>query len=72
MAEAEHISLDYIFPKIQAILDRNHSQRAKREIKKFPSDSNPERLNFACPICGDSQKSDYKKRGNLYFAGSGY
>jgi hypothetical protein len=26
-----------------------------------------ERLNFACPYCGDSIKDNNKKRGNIYF-----
>ena len=25
-----------------------------------------ERLNFACPYCGDSVKDNHKKRGNIY------
>jgi len=28
-----------------------------------------DRLNFACPYCGDSHENPYKKRGNLYFEG---
>jgi hypothetical protein len=57
---------DYIQAKIQNILNKSHNIKAKTEIKRFPSEKNPDRLNFSCPICGDSQKSIYKKRGNLY------
>ena len=64
--ENEKLSLDYIQSKIQNILNKAQNREGKKKIKRFPSESNPDRLNFACPICGDSQKSDYKKRGNLY------
>jgi len=60
------INLDYIKSKVQKILDKTHKSNPKKVIKSFPNDSNPDRLNFACPVCGDSQKSDYKKRGNFY------
>ena len=55
---------EYIKNIIQNILNNNHTVSQKKLIKQFP-----ERLNIACPICGDSTKSDgiYKKRGNLYF-----
>ena len=43
-------------------------------IKRFPGDKlrqkindiNPDKLNFACPFCGDSDKDPKKKRGNLH------
>lgn len=58
-------SLDknYIKGLVQYILDNNHDDIRKTKIKEFP-----ERLNFSCPICGDSCKSSGygKKRGNLY------
>jgi transcription elongation factor Elf1 len=60
------LDIKYIENKIYNILNKTHKEGAKRQIKRFPSESNPERLNFACPYCGDSQKSVYKKRGNLY------
>ena len=66
MPEIESIDIDYLESKIQSILDRNHSESAKKVIKRFPSETNPERLNFACPICGDSQKKSWNKRGNLF------
>jgi hypothetical protein len=53
---------DYIKNKIQKILNNTHNNPNKREIKEFH-----DRLNFACPICGDSNKVSTKKRGNLYF-----
>jgi len=57
-------SLDknYVRKLVQDILNKSHSDIQKRDIKEFP-----ERFNFACPICGDSQKTSQKKRGNLYF-----
>ena len=62
----DSLSLDFLKSKVQNILDKTHKSNPKKVIKSFPNDSNPNRLNFACPICLDSAKSDYKKRGNLY------
>lgn len=64
--QSSDLNLDYIKSKIQSILDKSHKTNAKKTIKSFPNDTQPDRLNFACPVCGDSAKSDYKKRGNLY------
>lgn len=60
------LDLNYIKSKIQNILNKSHKSQHRKIIKSYPNDTNPERLNFACPICGDSAKSDFKKRGNLY------
>jgi hypothetical protein len=60
------INIESIESKIQSILDSNHKLEQKKKIKKYPNLSNPNRLNFACPICGDSEKFHSKKRGNLY------
>jgi hypothetical protein len=57
----EGIDVTYIKQKIQNIIEREHSNSEKKRIKSFN-----DRLNFACPICGDSEKSNSKKRGNLY------
>lgn len=40
--------------------------------KQQVDDSNDRKLNFACPICGDSHKKSSKKRGNLYFDTEAY
>lgn len=48
--------------------------------KRFPNniekqrldDSNDRKLNFACPICGDSHKKSSKKRGNIYLDSGAY
>jgi len=61
------INIDFIESKIQHILNKEFINiEQKKRIKRFPTNSNPERLNFACPICGDSEKFAHKKRGNLY------
>jgi len=48
-------------------------------IERFPSDfekqqpyPREERLNFACPYCGDSAKDSRKKRANIYYKGYGF
>jgi hypothetical protein len=52
----------YIKSIMQKILDKEFSNINKRRIDEYA-----DRLNCACPYCGDSSKSVYKKRGNLYF-----
>jgi len=54
---------DYILLKLQNILNKIHIDTEKKKIIKHSS-----RFNFACPICGDSQKYNgrHKKRGNFY------
>jgi len=47
---------------------RFHDDFEKQKI----DDSNDRKLNFACPICGDSHKKSSKKRGNLYFDSEAY
>lgn len=46
---------------LQKILNERHSFGEKRII-----DPKHERLNFACPYCGDSAHDHFKKRGNIY------
>lgn len=46
--------------KISSILRENFSGE-KTNIRIYN-----DRLNFACPYCGDSHENPYKKRGNLY------
>lgn len=58
-----HMEIDkkYIREKIQSILDRVHQEPEKRRIRETEKS-----LEFACPICGDSEKNVRKKRGTLY------
>lgn len=51
----------YIKGLVQKILNKEFSNVNKRRIVDYH-----DRLNIACPYCGDS-KNQYKKRGNLYF-----
>lgn len=54
------INNDIIINKIQKILDENFTgEKAKINVYY-------DRLNFACPYCGDSTDNNYKKRGNLF------
>lgn len=52
----------YIKSLVQNIINKEFSNQHKRRIDEYA-----DRLNLACPYCGDSSKSVYKKRGNLYF-----
>lgn len=51
-----------IIEKVNAII-KNCFTGEKAEYKLFN-----DRLNFACPYCGDSYTDHHKKRGNLYFS----
>ncbi len=51
----------YIKSIVQKILNKSFTSVGKRKIMDYE-----DRLNIACPYCGDS-KNEYKKRGNLYF-----
>ena len=53
--------------RVQAILNRVHPSPEKRYIRE-----SLQRLNFACPYCGDSSTDERKKRGNLYWEGLGF
>ena len=53
--------------RVQLILNRVHSSAEKRYIRE-----SLQRLNFACPYCGDSSSDERKKRGNLYWEGLGF
>ncbi len=49
---------------IESILKK---QFPKNSSVKWRVDVKRDRLNFACPYCGDSDKHDRKKRANIYF-----
>lgn len=50
---------------VESILRRRFpNSRSRQKVKVYP-----DRINFACPLCGDSTKSDYKKRGNIILEG---
>jgi len=51
----------YIKNCVQDILNKEFKSQHRRKINDFS-----DRLNICCTYCGDS-KSEYKKRGNLYF-----
>lgn len=52
---------NYIKNCVQEILNKEFKSIHRRKINEFS-----DRLNVCCGYCGDS-KSEYKKRGNLYF-----
>lgn len=53
--------LDIIKTKVQAVLNERFVSGPKTKINPHR-----DRLNFACPYCGDSSDDIFKKRGNLY------
>lgn len=63
IGDSDNNTLDNIKVKIQDILNRKFANDSyiKRKIDVFH-----DRINFACPYCGDSRTDSRKKRGNLY------
>jgi hypothetical protein len=57
------INKDILKSTLELIAAKAHTHKAKQDVKMFG-----DRLTMACPICGDSEKSMYKKRGNLYIS----
>lgn len=56
------VDKNYFKKAIQHVLNISHKDTNKRNITEYP-----DRFQFACPYCGDSDKSVNKKRGNFYF-----
>ena len=54
------VDRSYIKKLVAEVLEREFRPGEKRRVLEYP-----DRLNYACPLCGDSQ-DDRKKRGNLY------
>jgi hypothetical protein len=54
------VDKSYVRQLVSGILEKEFKSPEKRRIHEYP-----DRLNYACPVCGDS-KDDRKKRGNLY------
>jgi len=52
----------YIKSVTQVILDKSFKEFEKRKIRDYD-----DRINFACPYCGDSHSNKFAKRGNIYF-----
>jgi len=63
IGDSENNTLENIKNKIQDILNNKF---AKDSYIKRKIDVYHDRLNFACPYCGDSRTDNRKKRGNLY------
>lgn len=62
-SDSENTLLDNIEEKIQRILDNKFKKDSfhKRQIDHYS-----DRINFACPFCGDSLRDPRKKRFNIY------
>lgn len=62
-SDSENTLLDNIEEKVQRILN---SKFAKDSFHKRQIDHYSDRINFACPFCGDSLRDPRKKRFNIY------
>lgn len=62
-SDSENTLLDNIIEKIQKILNNKFKKDSfhKRQIDHYS-----DRINFACPFCGDSLRDPRKKRFNVY------
>jgi predicted RNA-binding Zn-ribbon protein involved in translation (DUF1610 family) len=65
--------------EVKDFLSKAESQIRDILAQRFPGNAykqeihdKHERLNFACPYCGDSATDNWKKRGNLYEEGFNY
>lgn len=58
--------------KVKYLLSDVLAETFPGELEKQRISEHSERLNFACPYCGDSYTDNHKKRGNIYFNGYGY
>lgn len=52
----------YVNGLIQNILNKEFSNKHKRRVVTYE-----DRINMACPYCGDSHRNQHAKRGNLYY-----
>lgn len=52
----------YVNGLVQSVLNKEFSNQQKRKAVPYE-----DRVNFACPYCGDSHKNNHAKRGNLYY-----
>jgi hypothetical protein len=62
------LDINYVENIIQQILNKAHTVPEKKIIKRYPNNQNPTKLNFACPICGDSHTKMSLRRGHLFFS----
>lgn len=60
--DTQELDIKYVKACIQLVLDKCHTHPDKKVIDDRKSD----RLNIACPICGDSHKRTKTKRGWLF------
>lgn len=56
------MDINYIKSVVQKILNKEFANSYKRTIKPYE-----DRINFACPYCGDSHNNVRAKRGNIWF-----
>lgn len=62
-SDSENTLLDNIEEKVQKVLNKKF---AKDSFHKRKIDHYSDRINFACPFCGDSLRDPRKKRFNIY------
>lgn len=60
---------DAIIGLVSQILQRRFTDNI---IKQQIDVADAKKINFACPICGDSEKKATKKRGNIFFKSNTY
>ena len=61
LGESENNTIETIKNKLQSILKRSFKEPYRQKLDIYH-----DRINFCCPLCGDSVSDIRKKRGNLY------
>lgn len=68
----EKIDTEALFEKIRASVLLILKQKFPNDLVKQEILERNNRINFACPSCGDSKHDRSKKRGNIYLGGYNY
>lgn len=68
----EKIDVEALFEKIKASTSSILEEKFRDTPEKQDIVNRNNRINFACPSCGDSKWNKSKKRGNIYLQGYNY
>ena len=64
----EKIDVEALFEKIKASTSSILEEKFRDNPEKQDIVNRNNRINFACPSCGDSKWNKSKKRGNIYYS----
>ena len=64
------MQIDELLDFIKQVLEKRFPNNSEKQKIEYPHLD--KKINFACPICGDSTKKAGKKRGNIYLDSESY